>query len=39
MLIAIWAQDNQALIGKNNRLPWHLPNDLQFFKNTTINHT
>ncbi|MFC4771345.1 dihydrofolate reductase [Enterococcus hermanniensis] len=39
MLIAIWAQDNQALIGKNNRLPWHLPNDLQYFKTTTINHT
>lgn len=39
MLIAIWAQDKNGLIGKNNRLPWHLPNDLRFFKATTINHT
>ena len=39
MLFAIWAQDENGLIGKNNRLPWHLPNDLRFFKETTINHT
>ncbi|MGL9728046.1 dihydrofolate reductase [Enterococcus sp. DIV0756] len=39
MLIAIWAQDENDLIGKENRLPWHLPNDLRFFKETTINHT
>jgi dihydrofolate reductase len=29
------AADNQA-IGRNNRLPWHLPNDLKFFKKTTL---
>lgn len=39
MLIAIWAQDKNGLIGKENHLPWHLPNDLRFFKETTINHT
>ena len=39
MLIAIWAQDKNGLIGKNNHLPWHLPNDLRFFKETTLNHT
>lgn len=39
MLVAIWAQDKNGLIGKNNRLPWHLPNDLRFFKETTLNHT
>ncbi|MGM0166372.1 dihydrofolate reductase [Enterococcus sp. AZ135] len=39
MLIAIWAQDKNGLIGKNNQLPWYLPNDLRFFKETTINHT
>ncbi|MDT2639458.1 dihydrofolate reductase [Enterococcus dongliensis] len=39
MLIAIWAQDENGLIGKNNHLPWHLPNDLQFFKEKTSNHT
>ena len=35
-LIAAIAQ-NRAL-GKNNQLLWHLPNDLQFFKRTTLNH-
>ena len=35
-LIAAVAQ-NRAL-GKNNQLLWHLPNDLQFFKRTTLNH-
>ncbi|MDN6127476.1 MAG: dihydrofolate reductase, partial [Tetragenococcus halophilus] len=37
MLIAIWAQDKNGLIGKDNKLPWYLPNDLKFFKNNTIN--
>jgi dihydrofolate reductase len=27
--------ENNA-IGKNNQLPWHLPEDLKFFKRTTI---
>jgi dihydrofolate reductase len=39
MLAAIWAQDEQGIIGKENTLPWHLPNDLQFFKQTTENNT
>jgi len=25
-------------LGKDNQLLWHLPNDLQFFKKTTLNH-
>ena len=37
MIACIWAQDEQGLIGKDNTLPWHLPNDLQHFKKTTIN--
>ena len=28
---------NRAL-GKDNQLLWHLPNDLHFFKRTTLNH-
>lgn len=39
MLIMIWAQDENGLIGKNNILPWHLPNDLKFFKEKTLNRT
>jgi dihydrofolate reductase len=32
-IVAI-AQDNA--IGKDNQLPWHLPDDLRFFKKTTM---
>lgn len=39
MIVAIWAQDEQGLIGKNNKLPWRLPNDLKFFKQMTENNT
>ena len=28
----IWAQDNNGGIGKNNKLPWHISEDLQNFK-------
>ncbi|MGY3749467.1 dihydrofolate reductase [Vagococcus acidifermentans] len=39
MIAAIWAQDEQGLIGKNHKLPWYLPNDLKFFKKMTENNT
>ena len=29
------AADEQNVIGKNNQLPWHLPNDLKYFRNQT----
>jgi dihydrofolate reductase len=32
--LVVAASTNNA-IGKDNRLLWHLPNDLKFFKNTT----
>lgn len=32
--IIVAASENNA-IGKDNKLLWHLPNDLRFFKNTT----
>ena len=37
-IIAIWAQDEKGVIGKEDRLPWHLPAELQHFKETTLNH-
>lgn len=36
-IIAIWAQDQCGIIGKNNHLPWHLPKDLEHFKEITLN--
>lgn len=39
MLAAIWAQDKTGLIGKEGKLPWHIPNDLKFFKQMTENNT
>lgn len=38
-LIAIWAEDSNHLIGKNGRLPWRLPKELQHFKETTLGYT
>ena len=34
--IVATAQDN--IIGKNNRIPWYLSNDLKYFKRTTLGH-
>lgn len=34
----IWAQDVNGVIGKANRLPWNIPEDLQHFKNMTTGH-
>ncbi|MDO4669841.1 MAG: dihydrofolate reductase [Aerococcus sp.] len=38
MLIAIYAHDDHHLIGKDNQIPWHLPNDMKFFKKQTTGH-
>ena len=35
----IWAQDKTGGIGKNGKLPWHVPADLQNFKKITLNYT
>ena len=35
MITLIVAASENNAIGKDNRLLWHLPNDLKFFKNTT----
>ena len=35
-LSLIVAMDDNRLIGNKNKLPWHLPADLAFFKRTTM---
>lgn len=37
ILSAIAAMSKNRVIGKNNQLPWHLPEDFQFFKDKTKN--
>lgn len=34
----IVALDSHNLIGKENHLPWHIPEDLSYFKETTMGH-
>lgn len=34
---AIVARAENRVIGKDNDLPWHLPNDLKWFKSKTLN--
>ncbi|MED0704415.1 dihydrofolate reductase, partial [Aeribacillus composti] len=31
MISFLFAMDENRLIGKDNKLPWHLPNDLKYF--------
>ncbi len=38
MLSMIAAAAENNAIGKDNKLLWHLPDDLKFFKNTTKGH-
>jgi dihydrofolate reductase len=35
ILSLLVAADENNVIGKDNKLPWHLPNDLRYFKNLT----
>ena len=35
-IIAIWAEDENRLIGIDGGLPWHLPKELKHFKETTM---
>ena len=39
MISFVVAMDQNRVIGSNNDMPWHLPNDLQHFKNITTGHT
>jgi Dihydrofolate reductase len=35
----ITAMDRNGLIGSNNKLPWHIPADLKYFKRITTGNT
>ena len=37
-LALIVARARNGVIGRDNALPWHLPEDLAFFKRTTMTH-
>ena len=37
-LTAIVAMSPERVIGKDGNLPWHLPDDLKFFKKQTMGH-
>lgn len=39
MISLLVAMDRNRLIGKDNDLPWKLPNDLKFFKEVSTGHT
>lgn len=39
MIEMIWAMDENRLIGKDNRLPWHIKKDLDYFKRQTKDKT
>ncbi len=39
MLSIIVAKAKNNIIGKNNKMIWHLPEDLKHFKNLTTGHT
>ena len=35
MIKMIWAMDESCLIGSNNKMPWHVKEDLIYYKNLT----
>ncbi len=37
-LTAVAAMASNRVIGREGKLPWHLPEDLKFFKQTTLGH-
>lgn len=39
MIYMIFASSSNNIIGKDNKLPWHLPDDLSRFKRLTGGHT
>jgi dihydrofolate reductase len=37
-IIIIAAMASNRIIGKDGKMPWHIPEELRFFKKTTIGH-
>ncbi|ATQ35543.1 dihydrofolate reductase [Mesoplasma entomophilum] len=37
MIKMIWAQTKDGVIGKDNSLPWSIKEEMQHFRNTTLN--
>lgn len=38
MISLLVAMDENRIIGRNNQLPWSLPEDLKYFKRVTMGH-
>lgn len=39
MIRLIWAMTKEQVIGKNNRIPWHIKEDLLYYKSKTEGQT
>lgn len=39
MIKLIWAMDKNNLIGKDNKIPWHIKEDLLYYKKQTAGQT
>lgn len=39
MIIAIWAEAQNHVIGYQQQLPWHIPEEMRHFKTTTMHHS
>lgn len=39
MLSFIVAVGKNGVMGKDNQMPWHIPNDFKYFKERTMHHT
>ncbi|MFA7345090.1 MAG: dihydrofolate reductase [Terrimicrobiaceae bacterium] len=37
-MVAIAAMSRERVIGAGGKIPWHIPDDLKFFKRTTLGH-